>query len=123
VRIFLAVLMLFHGVAHLPGLIGSWRLRPLEGVPYHTTVLAGRVDVGDLGMRVLGTGWLLAAVAFAGVSVVALTDRAPWLAAAIVVTVVSLALCVLELPYARVGLVVNLAILAALLLGRRLAWL
>lgn len=57
-RIALAVRMALHGVAHAPGFVGSWRLAALEGMPYHTTLLGGAIDVGDAGMRVVGLAWL-----------------------------------------------------------------
>ena len=122
-RIALAILMALHGVAHLPGFVGSWRLATLEGVPYHTTLLGGAVDVGDAGMRVVGTAWLLAGLAFIGVALATAFDRDGWPNAAFGVALLSLTLCVLELPAARVGLPVNVAILVVLLLDRRFAWL
>jgi hypothetical protein len=122
-RIALAVLMVLHGVAHLPGLVGSWRLAALEGIPPHTTVLAGRVDVGDAGMRALGAVWLLCTVLFWVAATGAVAHRAWWMPLALGTTLLSLALSVLELPYARIGVAVNLAILAVLTLGPRLDWL
>lgn len=122
-RIALAVLMLLHGVAHLPGFVGSWRLAALEGMPYKTTLLAGRVDVGDVGIRVVGVVWLLAALGFILTAIGAFTDRSWWMAALMGVALASLGLSVLEWPLARIGVAVNLAILAALLAGQRLGWL
>lgn len=122
-RIALAILMALHGVAHLPGFVGSWRLATLEGVPYHTTLLGGALDVGDAGMRVVGTAWLLAGIGFMAASLATALDRDGWPDVALAVTLFSLTLCVLELPASRIGVPVNLAILAALLVDRRLAWL
>ena len=122
-RLWLAVLMLAHGVAHLPGFAASWRLTRLPELPYHTTLLAGRLDVGDVGMRVAGALWLAAALGFFLAAGGAVLGRDWWIPLAIVVAVTSLALCVLEWPASRVGVPVNLVILAALLLGQRLAWL
>jgi hypothetical protein len=119
-RIPIAVLMLLHGIAHLPGVVGSWRLAELRDVPYHTTLLAGRMDVGDGGMRLVGGLWLLAALGFVGSAVTALRDDPWWVGVAAVVTMLSLALCALEWPYTRIGVPVNLAIVLALLLGRAL---
>jgi hypothetical protein len=63
-RFGLPLLMLVHGVSHLPGFVTSWRLRSLPDFPYHTVVLRGRVDIHDSGMRILGALWLTAALAF-----------------------------------------------------------
>ena len=122
-RIALAVLMAFHGLAHLPGVIGSWRLAPLEGMPVHTTVLAGRFDVGERGMRVLGGAWLVAAGLFWLSSAGASAARTWWVLTAAAAALLSLVLTVLELPYARVGLWLNVAILALLALAPRTGWL
>ena len=56
----LALLLVGHGLAHLPGFLVAWRLRELPMLPYTTTILGGHFDVGALGARLLGLGWLLA---------------------------------------------------------------
>jgi hypothetical protein len=122
-RIALAVLMLLHGIAHLPGFMASWRLAELKEMPYHTTVLAGRVEVGDTGIRFIGVLWLAAALAFVLIATSALMQRTGWAPAATAVAISSLLLSVLGLPDSRIGIAVNLAILTALLLGFRLGWL
>jgi hypothetical protein len=122
-RIALAVLMLLHGTAHLPGFVASWRPVPLKEMPYRTTILAGRVEVGDTGISFVGVLWLAAALAFALIAASALMQRTWWVPAATAVAVASLLLSVLGLPDARIGIAVNLALLTALLLGGRLGWL
>ena len=121
-RIAVAVLMILHGVAHLPGFVSSWRLATLPEIPYHTTVLAGRVDIGDAGMRAMGVLWLAAALAFWIAGAAALTGRHGWVMLAMGVATASLVLCTLEWPVARIGLAVNLAIVLALVLAQRLHW-
>jgi hypothetical protein len=121
-RIALAILMGLHGIAHLPGFVGAWRLATLEGMPYEATILGGRLDLGDAGIRVVGAAWLLAALGFVLAAVAAATGRDWWMQAAVAAALGSLALSLVELPAARVGLAVNLAILAALVLWRRLGW-
>lgn len=121
-RIVLAVLMALHGVAHLPGFLVPWRLASLPEMPYGTTVLAGRVDLGNTGIRVMGAAWLAVALAFVAAAIAAATDRTWWMAAATTAAAVSLRLSVLGLPAARFGIAMNLLILAALLAGARLGW-
>lgn len=121
-RIMLAVLMAFHAVAHLPGFLVPWRLASLPEMPYGTTVLAGRVDLGDAGIRVMGAAWLAAALAFVAAAAAAAMARSWWMSAAMAAAVVSLGLSVLGLPAARIGIAVNLLILAALLAAPRLGW-
>ena len=122
-RFTLAVLMILHGVAHLPGFAGSWRLATFPDLPYHTRLLDGRFEVGDGGMRLVGTLWLLAALGFVVAAVAAIRNEGWWAGAAFVVTLLSLALCALEWPAARVGVPVNLGLVVALLAGRALGWL
>ena len=122
-RIALAVLMLLHGIAHLPGFVAAWRPAGFGELPYKTTILAGRVDLGDAGIRVFGVLWLLIALGFVLTAAGAFTARSWWMVAVVGVALASLGLSVLEWPLARVGVVVNLAILAALLAGQRLGWL
>lgn len=111
----LAILMFLHGVAHLVGFVASWQLAPLEGMPCKTTVLAGRVDLGDAGIRVMGVAWLLAAAAFFVVAAAAAIDRSWWMPATAGVALSSSLLTLLAWPDSRIGLLVNAAILAALI--------
>ena len=82
-RIVLAVLMVLHGVAHLPGFVNEWRLANLEGIAYRTTILAGRVDLGDAGIRVVGLLWLASAVAFCVAGVGAFGNQSWWMPMAV----------------------------------------
>ena len=110
-RLALAALMILHGIAHLVGFAGSWHL---GDVPYKTTVLGGRVDLGDTGIRAAGLLWLTAAMAFVVVGAGAALNYEWWVKATLFVTLASLALTIIEFPEAKIGLVVNLAILAVL---------
>ena len=73
-RIVVAVLLIIHGVAHLPGFVVPWRLAAPKEMPYKTTLFAGLVNAGDVGIRVVGILWLVAAIALAacGVGVLAI---------------------------------------------------
>ncbi len=106
-----SVLLAAHGLAHLPGFLVSWRLMQSPDVPYKTTLLAGRMDVGDVGIRIVGLAWFATAVLMIIVATgMALKHR--WAEALVLLPVItSLALCVLELPHARIGLVVNVVAL------------
>ena len=118
-RIVLGLLMLFHGFAHLVGVLVSWQLAPLEGAIYKTTLLSGRVDVGDPGMRIMGALWLLSALAFGIAAYAAFTSRSWWVTLGSTVVLVSLVLSVVAWPDSRIGVAVNLVILAALFVGTR----
>lgn len=53
-HILLALILFGHGFAHLPGFITYWKLAEIKEMPYKTTILAGNINVGDLGIRVFG---------------------------------------------------------------------
>jgi|SRR5687768_5427114 len=114
IRYVLPVVMLVHGLAHLPGLVTAWRLQQLPDFPYHTVLLRGRLDVGDGGMRVVGALWLIAALGFGVAAITVFLGDPRWLLVGMMTTVLSSVLCLLEWPFARVGLWVNLALLAGL---------
>jgi hypothetical protein len=119
IRIIVAILLVGHGLVHLPGFVVPWRLATLEEMPYKTTLLAGNLDVGATGIRLVGLLWLLAAVGFVVAGGAVFTQHPWWVAVTLGVTLFSLALCILGWPEARFGLLVNLAILAYLFFGRR----
>ncbi len=121
-RIALGVFLLLHGFAHVVGFAVPWRLVREEQLPYKTTILAGRVDVGDTGIRVVGLLWLAAALAFAATGLAVIVSR-PWAVGAVTwVAGASLVLSLLGWPDARIGVVVNAAILAGLALASFRGW-
>lgn len=62
-RIALAIFLTVHGAAHLVGFASSWGASP-DPAPLKTTVLGDRINLGSIGSRLLGTLWLLAALAY-----------------------------------------------------------
>ena len=119
-RFAVAALLAGHGLAHLPGFVSAWRLATLPDLPYDTRVLAGHLDVGDGGARLLGALWLATGLAFAAAAMGVLRSQPWWEGAALAAACASLALCALEWPATRLGVPVNLAILGLLFLGPRL---
>ena len=119
-RLLLASAVAAHGVAHLVGFVSAWKLAMLPELPYKTMLLAGRVDVGDAGMRIVGMLWLLLAVAFVAAAVDVATDTG-WAAGVMpVAAIASLALCMTTWPEARIGVAVNIALIVLLAIGARL---
>ena len=109
-RALFGVFLVFHGIAHLVGFVGGWRLAP--SIPYHTTLLAGRLDVGDGGIRLVGVLWLVLAAAFAASGMGAMSDAPWWRPLTVVAAAASLALSALAWPEAKVGVPLNLLVLA-----------
>jgi len=115
--------LLVHGFAHLAGFLIPWRISALQDMPYKTTILAKSVDVGDLGIRIVGILWLVAALAFAVTAGGLLTRASWWLPVAVVITVFSFLLCIVDWPEARIGAFVNIGIAVCLMVGRHMEWL
>ena len=119
-RFALAAILGAHGVAHLVGFVSSWKLATLAELPYKTTMFAGRLDVGDAGIRVIGVLWLLAAVALLG-SAAAVATEAHWaLWFTLGAVVASALLCAAGWPDSHIGLAVNIALVGVVLFGSRL---
>ena len=120
-RILVALVLFLHGFSHMVGVAGAWRLS--DKLPYKTTVVGNRIDVGHAGIKLVGALWMLAAVAFT-VAAIAVVGRAPWWPSyAAAVSLASLALCVVGWPEARIGLAINAVLIALLVLATRTGWL
>ncbi len=115
-RYALPALLAVHGMAHLVGFVVPWRLVTAPDMPFKTTLLAGRVDVGEAGIRAVGVFWLLMAVVMMATAI-GVAVQARW-ASALVLPVVtgSLVLCLLDLPATRIGLALNALLVVLLLL-------
>lgn len=121
-RVALSILLLLHGIAHLPGFLMSWRLMKTETMPYGTTIVGGALDVGDGGIRFVGVVWLLVAGACVVAGVAGLRGMAGWSTLALGAVTFSFLLCILGWPAARIGLVVDAVLLAVLSLGVWHGW-
>jgi hypothetical protein len=120
-RYVLAAFLLAHGFAHLVGLAGSWRLG--TGVPHKTTLLGGRLDLGERGIRAFGVVWLFGAVAFATAAAALILVPALWTTLVLAAAAFSLIISVLALPDARLGVGINIVLLAFAWLASRFHWL
>jgi len=107
VRYALAFLLLGHGVAHLPGFIVGWQLASFPELPFRTTVLAHTVDVGVVGARLVGAGWMIVSLMFVVLAAAVALRPTGWPHVLPVALALSTLLCVLGWPEARFGLVMN----------------
>jgi len=119
IRLLLSGVLVAHGIAHLVGFVSSWRLMTLAELPYRTTILAGRVDLGDAGIRVVGVLWLVAGVAFVAGAWAVLADSTWWQTIVTFAFGASLVLCLAGWPDARLGLLANAIVLGLALLAIR----
>ncbi len=123
IRILLMVVLMVHGLIHLIGFVVPWRLTTIEGMPYKTTLLAGGLNVGDTGIRVVGLLWLLLALGFVVAGIAVVSGQPWWRMLTLGVTLLSLVVTMLGLPDSPFGVLINLIILGYLLFADHLAWL
>ena len=121
-RVALAGFLFVHGIAHLVGFVVPWRIFQAEEMPYSTTLLAGRLEVGDLGVRLVGLIWLGLTLAFFVAAGLVWVERPGWPDTVIVLAGASLVMSVIGLPAARLGIPINIVLLAVLLGGLALSW-
>lgn len=118
-RIIVGLILLAHGFAHLVGFVVPWRLMAPPAAGYKTTLLAGTIDAGDTGIRVVGVLWLIAAIAFAASGVGLVTLQPWWRTLTLSAALFSFMLSVLGWPDSRIGAWIDLAVLAFLILAPR----
>jgi hypothetical protein len=118
-RFILAAVLGAHGIAHFVGFVFSWQIATLVELPYKTTILAGRIDLGDGGIPAMGLLWLLGGLGLLIAAVAVATDT-PWsLRLTALMVAMSLVLCAIGWPDSRIGLVVNVALAVALVVNAR----
>jgi hypothetical protein len=121
-RIAVGIYLLVHGFCHVVGFLVPWKLITSKEEPYKTTLLSGALDVGDVGIRMVGILWLLAGLALALDGVGAFASWPWWRGAALWLAISSTVLCVFGLPGAKIGIPANLLLLAYLA-AVKLGWL
>lgn len=112
-----AALVILHGLVHLMGFLAYWPLREVADLPYKTTLLGGRLDVGPAGMRLFSVFWLVAAVGFVIAAVGLVAGKEWWLPLMAVAVLLSLVICILDWQNAFRGAIIDLVILVPLLLA------
>ncbi len=122
-KILVSAFFTFHGLVHLIGFFVNWKIISVETMPYATSVLAHKIEVGATGIRIIGLLWVVAAGLWivAGVGLMALAPW--WLAMTVVALLFSTVMCILGWPDARYGLLINLIIVVFLFLNGRYDWL
>ncbi|MBM3787448.1 MAG: hypothetical protein FJW30_24080 [Acidobacteria bacterium] len=111
-RYALIALLAVHGFAHLPGFAAAWRLIENAEMPYRTTLLHGRLDLGDAGIRIYGLCWLALACGFA-IAAIGVAQRASWwLLLVEALVLISVLFCAIGWPDTRFGLLANLLTIA-----------
>ena len=113
--VILAVVIALHGLVHLMGAVAYLGVAEVQGLPYKTTVLRGRWDLGELGIAIFGVLWAVAAVGFVSSAIGVILDRVWWRSVLFAVTYLSLALTALDSSVAFAGFFVDVLIVVFLI--------
>ena len=95
------------------------KLSTVEDIPYKTTLLGGRWNVGDRGIWTFGLLWVIPAIGFILAAAAMAAGWNWWQPLLIGVSLFSLLLSVLDSQVALAGIVMNLFILTMLILETR----
>lgn len=118
-RIAIVALLAIHGLIHAMGFAGAWGLAEFQGSsPVPTNLLKAQPHDGLV--RILGTVWLLAMLAFLVAAVLLATNNASWRPTAAVAAAVSMVLVVLWWRDAPLGALANALVVTAVILAPRL---
>lgn len=119
IQIILAILISLHGLIHLMGPAVYMKLTEIQGFGYKTTLIDGRWNLGEKGIRVFGALWIVPALGFILAAVALLAGWVWFQPALIVVTLISLVLTILDYRIAYAGVIINILILAGIWLAPR----
>jgi len=115
-KIVYSVFLLIHGFAHLVGFLVNWKIIKDKEVTYKTTIFDGKIDIGDLGTRVLGLIWLLVGVYFGYIGYKSFTNPLLLSEIALYLGILSFGLSFSGWPDAKFGVVVNIILISFLIL-------
>jgi hypothetical protein len=116
-----SIVLIMHGLIHLMGTTAYLKLAEIKGLPYKTTVLDGRWDLGANGIAVYGALWAVPSVGFIVAAVALLAGCNWWQPVLLGVTVFSLLLTTLDWGVAHAGVIINIVILVVVWAGPRIA--
>ena len=111
----LSVLDVLHGLIHLMGFVAYWPLANLPDLPYKTSRLSGRLELGAAGMRLFSLLWLLAALGWVIAGALLAFGRPAWAPLMLGAAVLSLVICMLDWGVAFRGALIDLGFLLVLL--------
>lgn len=115
-RIAAAIILFLHGLIHLIGVVVFLKIVETKDLPYSTKVLGGRVDIGELGTRILGVLWLVATIGYVIASYAVVADLGWWQGAVVATTCLSLFVTILGWKDSVFGTIFNVLILLVLAL-------
>jgi hypothetical protein len=110
----LAVIAILHGLIHLMGFVAYWPLAKIPDLPYKTSLLDGRLEIGATGMRLFSLLWLLAALGWVVAGTLLAIGRPAWTPVMFGATLLSLVICFLDWGVAFRGALIDLGFLVIL---------
>jgi hypothetical protein len=111
------IVVFVHGLIHLMGLVAYWQIAEIQELPYKTTLLDGRWNLGETGIRFFGVLWPVAAIGFAVAAYGLVTQQDWWRAVMLSTTLLSLVITLLDWKVAFLGAVFNVVIVAVVILA------
>ena len=120
ITIIAAIVLILHGLVHLLYPPVYLKVTSVRAFDFKTTLLGGRWNVGENGIRVFGFVWLVPVLGFVLAGIAWLAGWSWWQPVLLTSTAVSLMLTALDWSVAYGGVVIDIAILVILGLGSRL---
>jgi len=109
-----AFIIFAHGLIHLIGVAVYWQLAVVDEIPYKTTLLGDRWDIGVSGTRIFGLLWLFGTIGFV-VTAAGMAFRTTWWQPVLLgTTLFSLLITILDWDAAKLGAITNIIILIIL---------
>ena len=120
ITIIAAIVLILHGLVHLLYPLVYLKVTSVQAFDFKTTLLDGRWNVGENGIRVFGLVWLVPVLGFVLAGIASLAGWSWWQPVLLASTVVSLMLTALDWSVAYGGVVIDIAILVILAFSSRL---
>ncbi len=111
------IFLILHGLVHLLWFVVPWQITEVDGLPYQTTIFAGRLDVHESGIKFMGLLWIIPTLGFVLAGIGLLFSASWWWSLTLGAALFSLLLNLIQLPESKWGATINLLIIAVLWLG------
>lgn len=116
------LIFIAHGIAHLVGFFIYWKLMAgTTDTPYSTKIFFSQIDIGIVGVSLLGFIYLVLAVLFVSFGILLIIKKIPFNDVKILVLILfSLVITIINLMPTIIGLIVNIVYLSVYLMNKKL---
>jgi Family of unknown function (DUF6544) len=115
-QIILAIAVGIHGLIHLLGFVAYWPLAKVVELPYKTSLLGGRLELGAGGMRLYSALWLLSALGFVIAAIALATKWPSWAPLMLGAVLLSIVVCIPDWGAAFRGVWIDVVLLLVLVI-------